>query len=86
MKTIEISDELFDRLKMCVVDPFDDTPDTVICRLIDIVDKGKSAWSSWDTCDQKADGEAVNVVQSPDQWQDKGKQEQSWNKQVETTL
>jgi hypothetical protein len=30
MKTIEISEELSDRLKAYVVDPFDDTPEVVI--------------------------------------------------------
>jgi hypothetical protein len=48
MKVIEVSDELFDRLKHCVVDPFDDTPEFVIGRLIDTVDKVKSRWSSWE--------------------------------------
>lgn len=49
MKTIEISDELYDRLKNFVVDPFDDTPEIVISRVVDIVDKAKSKWVSWDT-------------------------------------
>jgi predicted CopG family antitoxin len=48
MKTIEISDELYDKLKTFVVDPFDDTPDIVISRLLDIVDKAKSKWTSWE--------------------------------------
>ena len=45
MKSIQISDELFDELKSLVVDPFDDTPDSVIGRLIQIVKKAKSRWS-----------------------------------------
>jgi len=48
MKTIEISDELYDKLKTYVVDPFDDTPEKVIKRLLDIVDKAKGKWTSWD--------------------------------------
>ena len=48
MKTIEISDELYDRLKSCVVDPFDDTPELVINRVIEIVEKAKTAWTSWE--------------------------------------
>ncbi len=48
MKTIEISDELSDRLKAFVVDPFDDTPEVVIGRVLDIADKAKSKWISWD--------------------------------------
>lgn len=48
MKAIQVSDELYDRLKNCIVDPFDDTPESVVGRLIDIVDKSKSRCSSWD--------------------------------------
>ncbi len=48
MKTIEISDELSARLKAFVVDPFDDTPEKVIGRVLDIADKAKSKWTSWD--------------------------------------
>ncbi len=48
MKTIEISDEISDRLKAYVVDPFDDTPEKVIGRVLDIADKAKSKWTSWE--------------------------------------
>lgn len=51
MRTVKISDELFDQLKGLVVDPFDDTPDTVISRLIEIVNKAKSRWSPLDAYD-----------------------------------
>ncbi|MCK4753496.1 MAG: hypothetical protein KAS75_08610 [Planctomycetes bacterium] len=51
MKTIQISDQLYDKLKKCIVDPFDDTPESVIGHLIDIVDKSKSRCSSWDTAE-----------------------------------
>ena len=51
MKVIQISDQLYDRLKNCIVDPFDDTPESVIGRLIDIVDKSKSECSSWDAAE-----------------------------------
>ncbi len=51
MKTIRISEELFERLKTFVVDPFDDTPDAVIGRLIDIAAKAKTRWSPWDPAD-----------------------------------
>ena len=51
MKVIQISDELYDRLKNCIVDPFDDTPESVVRRLIDIVDKSKSKCSSWDAAE-----------------------------------
>jgi predicted CopG family antitoxin len=48
MKTIQISDELHTKLKDFVVDPFDDTPDSVIGRLIEIADKAKGKWSAWE--------------------------------------
>jgi hypothetical protein len=55
VKTIRISEELFERLKSFVVDPFDDTPDTVIGRLVDIVTKAKAHWSPLDACDASKD-------------------------------
>ncbi|MHC4309537.1 MAG: hypothetical protein ACYSSN_06305 [Planctomycetota bacterium] len=58
MKVIEISDELYDRLKTFVVDPFDDTPEIVLGRVVDIVDKAKSKWISWD-----AEAEAEQKVE-----------------------
>ena len=45
MKEFQVSDELYDKLKHFVVDPFDDTPEIVISRLVDIVNKAKSRWS-----------------------------------------
>jgi hypothetical protein len=54
MKVIQISDELYDRLKNCIVDPFDDTPEVVIGRLVDIVEKSKSEFSSWDAAENPA--------------------------------
>jgi len=57
MKTIQISEELSDRLKAFVVDPFDDTPEVVIGRVLDIADKAKSKWISWDA-EEAAEPEA----------------------------
>jgi hypothetical protein len=48
MKSIQISDELYDKLKDFVVDPFDDSPESVITRLLDIAGKAKNKWSVWD--------------------------------------
>jgi hypothetical protein len=48
MKVIQISDELYDRLRNCVVDPFDDSPDSVIGRLIAIAEKARNRWSPLD--------------------------------------
>ncbi len=56
MKTIQISDELYDKLKSFVVDPFDDTPESVIGRLLDITDKAKSKWTAWEN-DAEKDGQ-----------------------------
>ncbi len=47
MRNIQIPDELYDRLKNFVFDPFEDTPESVIEHLMDIVDKSKSKCSSW---------------------------------------
>jgi len=48
MKNIEISDELYEQLKAFVVDPFDDTTEIVINRLVEIVNKAKDRWSPMD--------------------------------------
>lgn len=52
MRTFKVSDELYEQLKTFVVDPFDDTPDAVIGRLIEIVNKAKSRWSPFDPYDE----------------------------------
>jgi len=48
MRTFKVSDDLYNQLKSLVVDPFDDTPEIVIGRLIEIVNKAKSRWCSFD--------------------------------------
>ena len=48
MKTVQVSDELYEKLKSLVVDPFDDTAEVVISRLVEIVEKAKSRWSPLD--------------------------------------
>ena len=48
MKTLEISDEVYLKLKAFVADPFEDTPDNVLLRLMDIVDKAKGRWSAFE--------------------------------------
>ena len=45
MRTFQVSDELYEQLKSFVIDPFDDTPDVVIGRLIEIVKKARNHWS-----------------------------------------
>ena len=51
MKSVQVSDELYDKLKSLVVDPFDDTAEIVISRLVEIVEKAKSRWSPLDRSD-----------------------------------
>ena len=63
MRTVTISDELFEELKSFVVDPFDDTPDLVIGRLIAIVNKAKSRWSPLEDCEVAPEPKAA--VQEP---------------------
>lgn len=48
MKMLKLSDEVFEDLKRYVVDPFDDTPDTVIDRLIEINTKAKNRWATFE--------------------------------------
>ncbi|HSV99804.1 MAG TPA: hypothetical protein VLI39_06510 [Sedimentisphaerales bacterium] len=45
MRTLKVSDDVYEQLKCLVVDPFDDTPEIVIGRLIEIVNKAKNRWS-----------------------------------------
>ena len=59
MRTFKVSDELYEQLKSFVVDPFDDTPDIVIGRLIEIVSKAKNRWSPFET------GEGAEETERP---------------------
>ena len=45
MKTLQVSDELLEKLKDFVVDPFEDTPEVILNRLMEIVNKAKQKWS-----------------------------------------
>ena len=44
MKTLQVSDEAYEGLKPFVVDPFDDTPSTVLTRLMNIVSKTQACF------------------------------------------
>jgi hypothetical protein len=48
MRSFKVSDDVYEQLKTFVVDPFDDTPENVISRLIEIVNKAKSRWSPFE--------------------------------------
>ena len=65
MRTIRISEELFERLKTFVVDPFDDTPDAVIGRLIDIATKAKIRWSPLDAPDMPKEAKSQVKASKP---------------------
>lgn len=58
MRTFRVSDELYEQLKTFVVDPFDDTPDIVIGRLIEIVNKAKSRWSPFEPAEAQQEEES----------------------------
>ena len=51
MRTFKVSEEMYEQLKTFVVDPFDDTPEVVIGRLIEIVNKAKDRWSPFEVCE-----------------------------------
>ena len=48
MRTFQVSDEMYEQLKSFVVDPFDDTPEVVLSRLIEIVNKARDHWSPFE--------------------------------------
>ncbi|MCL5279942.1 MAG: hypothetical protein M1376_08565 [Planctomycetes bacterium] len=49
MRTFRVSDQMYEQLKTFIVDPFDDTPELVIGRLIEIVNKAKARWAPFET-------------------------------------
>lgn len=53
MRTFKVSDEMYEQLKSFVVDPFDDTPEAVIGRLIEIVNKAKDRWSPFEAYESR---------------------------------
>jgi len=59
MKTVEISDELYEELKSFVVDPFDDTAELVIERLVQIANKAKDRWSALEGCENRGSREVT---------------------------
>ena len=63
MRMFKISDELYEQMKRFIVDPFDDTPEVVIERLIEIVDKARSRWSPFEAYDPPE--EAARPAEAP---------------------
>ncbi len=64
MRTFRVSDQMYEQLKTFIVDPFDDTPELVIGRLIEIVNKAKARWAPFEA-PQTAAREAAPEVEPP---------------------
>ena len=66
MKTLTVSDEIYENLKSYIIDPFEDTADTVLQRLIDIAEKAKEKCSHLEmpdfTCEPEPSGETEDSV------------------------
>lgn len=71
MKTLQVSDELFEKLKDFVVDPFEDTPEVILDRLMEIVSKAKRKWSpvvdEWSDQVEKIEQEINDVIGDDDE-------------------
>jgi len=76
MRTFKVSDELYEQLKSFVIDPFDDTPDVVIARLIEIVKKARSRWSPFDPCDAAGQDSYSIPVEPPQEREPQPRQPQ----------
>ncbi len=63
MRTFRVSDQMYEQLKAFIVDPFDDTPELVIGRLIEIVNKAKARWAPFEA--PKAVPEAAEPPAKP---------------------
>ena len=68
MKSLQINDDVYESLKAFVVDPFDDTPNAVLMRLIGIAHKAQSRWCSFDARseDRESDGSVPPGTCIPD--------------------
>ena len=68
MKTINVSDEVYDRLKDFVVDPFEDTPETIIGRVLEIVAKAKRRWAAENGSEDSAEksGKSTLMENAPE--------------------
>jgi hypothetical protein len=48
MRTFKVSDQMYEQLKSFIVNPFDDTPEVVLARLIAIANKARDHWSPFE--------------------------------------
>ena len=77
MKTVEISDELYEELKTFVVDPFEDTTELVIGRLVRIANKAKEKWSPLEACEKIAPHEPTMAERTRISYQESQNSDQS---------
>ncbi len=59
MRTFKVSDQMYEQLKSFIVDPFDDTPEVVLGRLIEIVNKARDRWSPFEPASSAPPAAAV---------------------------
>ena len=64
MKMLQISDEVYQKLKAFVADPFEDTPNNVLLRLMAIADKAKGRWSAFEPAPKSPAPEAQRPSRS----------------------
>lgn len=62
MKNLQITDEAYEALKTFIIDPFDDSPEKVIVRLMDIVNKARQRWSPFE--EEEAEAVDTNAPES----------------------
>jgi len=67
MKTFGVSDQTYEQLKSLIVDPFDDTPEIVIGRLIAIVNKAKARWAPFEAPEAAREAEPPAKPRRKDQ-------------------
>ncbi len=63
MKNLQITDEAYEALKTFIIDPFDDSPEKVIVRLMDIVNKARQRWSPFEE-EEAVEADAPESTQS----------------------
>ena len=61
MKTLNVTEEVYEKLKSYIIDPFEDSADTVLQRLMDIAEKAKAQCNGFEmpefTCEPESKSE-----------------------------
>ena len=68
MKTLHIDDHVIEGLRAFVVHPFDDTPSTVVLRLIDIAQKAQRRRCPFTLIQGEDDVECIIPSSTPIKW------------------